>query len=652
MIDKVAEFPSLDPRTGKLRPKHVPPSEDSATTEDLEKVQSQIDLIDGVFWAGDGPPSATWIAAVRASGKIPLDVKQVRKGEQVRPTLAPNFDLLFEVISFDPLTGAPKSSQVNVGNVRGKSGESAYEVAKRLGFTGTESQFLTSLKGVDGANVLPTNEAIEAILKSDSETGAGRYLKDLINQRGIGGKDYISVGNTNHTSEIQALINSAADKRQIAALEPGVYTASNLVIPEQTSLQGWGAGSARFGVTDYRYGAVYIRRPNGNTDPIITVVGAASGVENLTLDGRGQTGDGLVMQGFESRLDSIRLIGFSGTALDVQRANNTRWYDLFIDNSGTMAKPAVRIWSKEGVGHANETNTLDIYGLTIERTANVGLNIAYDPLNQSGQWAEFVRITNLHMESSSDSGGSQNTDAFIQVGNVRMLSLLQPFVYGGPGNLLEHRQTVYKGPTAGDGGIHLMGGMFFGASPSGPGGPSNTLIRLYTGDDFRATGTRFWRYAGAALSVNPTYGSRVVLDESSSFQGNPMYDNRANATDNFVRGNTVIQGQLKSSGYRPTVSGVSGVLNPTTLPTSTGLSGRIFFGTSDTPPSPGVVATVTFAKTFSSEPTVQLSAATPAAAQMGLHVSSTTTGFQIRAANPLPANQASTAYQINYMIVG
>lgn len=506
-------------------------------------------------------------------------------------------------------------------------------------------------RGLPGVNGVPTDEAVAQNVNAPTGTLTGAAVRRITNQRGIGGADYISVGTTNNTSEIQELINAARDKRHIAALEPGVYTASGLVIPEQTMLQGWGAGSARFGVTDYRYGSVYLRRVAGSTEPIVTVAGAAAGIENVTIDGRGTPGDGLVMQGFESRLDSVRIIGVQGTALDVQRANNTRWYDIFVDNSGTATKPAVRIWSKPGTGHANETNTLDIYGLTIERTANVGLNIAYDATDQTGQWAEFIRITNLHMESSSDSGGTQNVDAFIQVGNVRMLSLVQPFVYGGPGYLMDYRQTVFKGSTAGDGGVQLVGGMFFGASPTGPGGPSSSLVRLVTGDDFKATGTRFWRYTGAAVATESTFGPRMDIS-SASFEGQDRADNRATASAITTRGNAVLTGQLRASGNRPTVAGVGGVLSPTTLPSSNAVAGKVFFGTTDNPPAAGVVATVTFAKPFPSPPIVQLTAATAATVDLGLLVSETAAGFQIRARNALPVNQPATTYQVNYTVIG
>ena len=163
MIDDLGQFPSLDPNTGKLRPKHVPIPEGVASSEDLEKFESQIDLIDGVFWAGSGPPSATWIKAVRHSGKTPLDLKQVRKGERLYPRLSPFYDLLIDVTSFDPLTGAPIPATVNVGNVRGAP-------------------------GLNGSNVLPTDEAIaQALAQSSSETSEqmqkllGDYSVDIGN---------------------------------------------------------------------------------------------------------------------------------------------------------------------------------------------------------------------------------------------------------------------------------------------------------------------------------------------------------------------------------------------------------------------------------------------------------------------------------------
>lgn len=145
MTTTVAEFPSLDPRTGKLRPKHVPLSEDAASTEDLEKFQSLVDLIDGVFWAGPGQPTEVWIQSVRASGKTPLWLAQVKKGDHVRnPRLNVNHELLIDVVSSDPLYATESILTVNVGNVRGGRGEP--------GMPGRD--------GRDSVGVVPTDEAL------------------------------------------------------------------------------------------------------------------------------------------------------------------------------------------------------------------------------------------------------------------------------------------------------------------------------------------------------------------------------------------------------------------------------------------------------------------------------------------------------------
>ena len=169
MVDDLGMFPSLDPATGKLRPIHVPVSDDGASKEDLEKFQEEINLIDGVFWAGEGSPTAAWIAAVRASGKTPLDLKQVRKGDRiVNPRQNSSHELLFDIQTYHPLTGAMTTGLHNVGNVQGDQGDDAYKVAQSTGYVGTKDQWIASLKGRDGSNVLPTDEAIDNALNVSS----------------------------------------------------------------------------------------------------------------------------------------------------------------------------------------------------------------------------------------------------------------------------------------------------------------------------------------------------------------------------------------------------------------------------------------------------------------------------------------------------
>lgn len=72
MVKDLGQFPSLDPTTGKLRPKHTPLSPDGASKESLEKVESKVDLSQGIIWAQDSEPTPIWLATVAALGKIPL----------------------------------------------------------------------------------------------------------------------------------------------------------------------------------------------------------------------------------------------------------------------------------------------------------------------------------------------------------------------------------------------------------------------------------------------------------------------------------------------------------------------------------------------------------------------------------------------------
>ena len=193
--------------------------------------------------------------------------------------------------------------------------------------------------------------------------------------------------------------------------------------------------------------------------------------------------------------------------------------------------------------------------------------------------------------------------------------------------------------------------MLFGADPSGPGGASSSLVRLLRGDDFKATGTRFWRYSGNAVVAEITYGQRVDVS-SASFQGGTMSEGRQ--ARSLIRnvGNLEVTGQIRTAGDRPTVTGVAGILNPTTLPSSTAVSGTLFFGTTDNVPSSGPILTVTFQRAYPTQPTVVLSAASPSAANLGLHVSATNTYFQVRITNPPAMNQPATTFQLNYMVIG
>lgn len=71
-------------------------------------------------------------------------------------------DLLYIIDRDGGIGGRPKTKVIEYGDIKtentgtGIAGESAYQIAIRLGFQGTEQQWLNSLKGIDGNLTLPS----------------------------------------------------------------------------------------------------------------------------------------------------------------------------------------------------------------------------------------------------------------------------------------------------------------------------------------------------------------------------------------------------------------------------------------------------------------------------------------------------------------
>lgn len=77
MVDDLGQFPSLDPKTGKLRPQHVPT--DKTLDAAVKKVEEEAGLDEAAVWARTETPPAWWIAAVKATGKTPLSLDDLRR---------------------------------------------------------------------------------------------------------------------------------------------------------------------------------------------------------------------------------------------------------------------------------------------------------------------------------------------------------------------------------------------------------------------------------------------------------------------------------------------------------------------------------------------------------------------------------------------
>lgn len=321
-------------------------------------------------------------------------------------------------------------------------------------------------------------------------------------------------GATDSTPALQALADSAATFGAAVSFPPGVYRINALTLGPLTRLVGLGGNTTRIGAAGVTKPLVIFKHQTSSTQPMVTINGGGVAIENVEMQGNFSTAPLLhVQDGFESKLSNVRLISVGGTALTVRRANNTKWENVYVDNCGSSTAAAVVIKSPT-TAEGGETNTFDIYNLTIERSANVALDIAYGGTRTDGFYAEFVRITNLHVEAPNDLAGAYNTDPLLRIGNVRGVTLVNPFIYGGPGYLIEHASDASNTAKLAEG-VFLVGGSLLGQEDDS----STSLVHLVTGNDFSMTGVRAGRFTTSVVKVESTYGAKVKIDPSCSLDG-------------------------------------------------------------------------------------------------------------------------------------
>ncbi|NQX11388.1 hypothetical protein HQQ80_07115 [Microbacteriaceae bacterium VKM Ac-2855] len=475
--------------------------------------------------------------------------------------------------------------------------------------------------------------------------GAGRVPRDQL---------YFAarVGETNSTSAIQALLDADESRYHRVQLDEGEYVAEGLRIPTMCSLEGAAGGTSRFESLEQRWGGVTIRRPSGSTstDPIIAVDGAGAGVRNLTLYSGATSATALEVSGFESDLDSIRIISGEGIGLDVALANNPRWRFIYVDNHGSDTLPAVRIRSSP-VG-VSTTNNVSIYDLTIERSANTALEIGPDAL------VEWLRFYGLHIENPRDGRGEAyagNIAPLITVGNARRIDVLGGMLFGGPGPIIRHDQRDQ--PDYGSGGIKLTNVTLLGSDDSpgtdanrGPRAATPVLVELARGDDFSAENCAFLRYTEAAVSVAAAYGSALALGTSNTFSGAVAADARASSTVLTSHGHHLVDGQLRIGGGEPSVQ--PGGVNAVKLGAAAADSaGKVFFGTGTTTAA-GVLFTVEFAQPFERAPIVTVSAANAEAAALGLYADAGETALTVYALNRPAPGRPDGSFAVNYIAIG
>lgn len=460
------------------------------------------------------------------------------------------------------------------------------------------------------------------------------------------------VGETDRTSELQELLNADGARYHRIQLDEGVYVAEGLRLGHMCTLEGAAGGTTRFEAIDQRWGAVTLRRPEGSRSmqPIVTLDGAGAALRNVTLYSGPTTATAIEVSGFESELDSIRMISGDGIALDVALANNPRWRSIYIDNHGSAELPAMRIRSSP-VG-VSTTNNVSIYDLTIERSANVALEVGPDAV------VEWLRFYGLHVENPLDGRGQQylgNTDPLIHFGNVRRVDVIGGMLYGGPGAIIRHDQPSEL--PYGGGGIKLTNVTLLGADEStssnanrGLRSASPILVELARGDDFSAVNCSFLRYTDAAVAVGPDYGEKVVLDASNTVAGTELADAR---TARRVLAGQVTAGRLRGDAGQPTVAAArdAGVIAPELDPASADSAGTVSFGTGAATAA-GPLVRIAFAEPFARRPIVTVSATNAASAALALYADASETELTVYAANRPRPGQPDGAFSVNWIALG
>ncbi|WP_032384714.1 glycosyl hydrolase family 28-related protein [Rhodococcoides fascians] len=474
-------------------------------------------------------------------------------------------------------------------------------------------------------------------------------------------------GTTDDSAAITAAITAATQNGRAVFFPAGDYRGENIVVPNYVHLIGATAAMTRFGTaltpgTGTRRGAVRLYRlSTSSTNPLVTLQGAGSGLINIWLENTGAPGTALVQQGFETTLENVRCFNGTGIGIDVQKGNNNRWRNVYVDNFGSATLPAVKIWSKTGVGGANETNSFDVYGLTIERQANVALEIGIGS-DSTENYAEFIRIVNLHIEAPADAGGVQNVDPLIRFGNVRGVTLIDPYIYGGSGPLFSHEYQATRGNPLGS--IKFVGGYLLGRK-SDIGGTPAVLGRLISGNAIAFLGTTFDMCTTAAVTIDVAYGNDVFFDDACVFTSRvpaAMVDNRTGVSYYRNRGFLTVEQDLTILRHLIAGGGAltgSAVSSGTGTPSLQNLSacndrrGKVLFGSGATPTAGQAVAILTFAKPFATAPIVQVNPSNGAAAALGqFFASTTTTTMTIFCSGTMAASQAGGTYQATYIVEG
>lgn len=267
----------------------------------------------------------------------------------------------------------------------------------------------TSLDTLDTGHVNDVEELIDALDINDLADVANKLEREVgisANRFAINVKTHFGAvgdGVTDDTAAIQAAINAAAivpviggnARSAIVYFPPGKYVCSGLVMPNNQTFAGSGAGASGTAYGNFitllgggsRWGGAWLIRKAATDNVMINASGTITGggtitrsvgfrIENLTIHGNGGTKPLLRCYYVSNHFfHGVRFDSNLGPAIEGVEFQDSRFYDCWInncngatesDNAGTVGKESLRL-----LGRGDGSPAAGTFGYTTDNCNNL-----------------------------------------------------------------------------------------------------------------------------------------------------------------------------------------------------------------------------------------------------------------------------------------
>lgn len=469
----------------------------------------------------------------------------------------------------------------------------------------------------------------------------------------------ITVGTDDSAAFNAALFYIGKRKGKVLVSPDKKYIATNLQPRRNVTIECPSGGLYRFGSPNATNDAsAWIINKSGSSTPLFNMLEPAWTLRNILLYGNQNTVETIYIDnGFEAHMDNVRIANNGGAGFRCVGLYNIYFHKVFVDNCGSSGGYAVYL----NTNPPRTINTLNWMGLTIERCQNGALKVG-EGTNSFKGYAEMLMFYGLHVESPSDNGGVPNVDALVSFENFRNVTLIAPFLYGGPGYILEHNQTE---PTSIGlfGGITILGGTILGRNFETGFQPTH-LIHLVNGDGFSMNGTVLDSCSAEFIVIDSTYGPNVWLGTQNIRKrgGLLMQDNRTVVNPNRHEGPNLL---INDTTFRQHIisKDTAGAVTLTMgAGAGTGGPGGLLIKCNDTMGTvlwgtgigaiAGAQFTITFDRPYATIPNIQISSGNISTAVLHIYKAKDVNGFTVFFVGDPDSNTTNTKYQIDYLVIG